>query len=194
MLKLAAFLLLLITQVLTSSITPGHAEVRLYHNSLSVNINDTTMKEVLDDIGQQGNLNIVAFEETQIGNVRISKKFWNLPLEAGLDRLLSNWNYGISRDRLTGAITTLYLVSRRIDSSTSNGPPATSTLYPSDQNTSQSQSHSTVLSQTYGANVLEPTDGEELDEEDDLFNDEELETLPPNLIETLERWQRNGNG
>ena len=103
---------------------PGHAEVRLEKNYLTVQVKDTIIEEVLDELGRQGEMKVIAFEDTRIGNVRISKTFWNLPLEEGLDRLLSNWNYGLSRDKSTGRITTLYIVSKRIEPPTQLHSPS----------------------------------------------------------------------
>lgn len=173
---------------------PGHAEVLLKEDRLTMNVEGATVHEVLNALTQQAKINIVALKETNISNVRISKRFWGLPLEEGIHRVLSGWNYGITRNVSTGKIKTLYLVSQRHDSSTSSDPPPPSAPYPSNQDISQSESQPTVLSQTYGTNVLESIDEEESEGEEDFFNAEELETLPPNLIETLERWQRNGNG
>ncbi|GJL66367.1 MAG: hypothetical protein NPIRA05_13380 [Nitrospirales bacterium] len=116
-----AYLLLLIE--LCSLVASCDAEVRLTHDTLTVNIDNAGMNDILDDIRDQGDFNIVVFEETKIGNVTITKKFVNLPLEEGLDRLLSGWNYGITRDVTTGKITTLYLVSRRTDSSITPAAP-----------------------------------------------------------------------
>ncbi|GJL52803.1 hypothetical protein [Candidatus Nitrospira salsa] len=110
-----AYILLLLE--LCSLVASCDAEVRLTHNTLTVNIDDAEMNDILADLRDQGKFKILAFEERKIGNVKISKKFWNLPLEEGLDRLLSGWNYGITRDLSTGKINTLYLVSQRTDSS-----------------------------------------------------------------------------
>ncbi len=185
------FLIKIITLVLLS--VPCQAEVFLAQNTLTIDVQGATIHEVLQTLTQQTQINIVALEETNIGHVKISKKFWNLPLEEGIHRVLSGWNYGISRDTRTGRITTLYLVSQRIDTSDTSSPPATSTRSPSNRDFISSQPQPTILSQTYDANILQPTDDQKLEEEDE-FSDEELETFPPNLIETLERWQHNGNG
>ena len=173
---------------------PSHAEVLLQENRLTINVQEATVHEVLRALTQQSQINIIALEETDVGNVRISKKFWGLPLEEGIHRVLNGWNYGITRDVSTGKITALYLVSQRIHASTSGSPPTASSSYPSNQNISQLQTQPTALSQTYGTDAIHPINEEELDGNDDFFNDEEQESLPPNLSETLERWQRNGNG
>ncbi len=186
------FLIHIITLLLLS--LPCQAEVFLAQKTLTINVHGATIHDVLKTVTQQAQIKIVALEETNIGNVRISKKFWNLPLEEGIHRVLSGWNYGISRDTRTGRITTLYLVSQRIDTSGKDHTLDTSTHSASHRNFSESQPPPTILSQTYDANVLQPTDNQETEEEEDVFSDEEFETLPPNLIETLERWQRNGNG
>jgi len=117
------------------------AEVRLTHSSLTMDVHDAAMEDILDDLRYQGNLNIVALEETKIGNVKISKKFWNLPLEEGLNRLLSGWNYVITRDISTGNITTLYLVSQRQSSSSApvSLPTSTSQAISLDRDTAQSR-------------------------------------------------------
>ena len=94
-------------------IAPCQAEVHLEGNRLTVNVQEITIEEVFQELSQQGDINVVALEETNIGNVKISKRFWNLPLEEGLDRLLSGWNYGLHRNQSTGKIVTLYLVSRQ---------------------------------------------------------------------------------
>ena len=186
------FLIQIISLLLLS--LPCHAEVFLAQNTLTINVHGATIHDVLKTLTQQAQIKIVALEETNIGNVKISKKFWDLPLEEGIHRVLSGWNYGISRDIHTGRITTLYLVSQRIDTSRTGDPRGTSGHNPSNLDFSESQAPPTMLSQTYAAKVLQPTDNQELEEEEDIFSDEEFETLPPNLIETLERWQRNGNG
>ncbi len=173
---------------------PCHAEVQVTQNKLTMNVDGATFHEVLHTLTEQAQIDIVTLEETNIGNVTISKRFWGLPLEEGIQRMLSGWNYGITRDVSTGKIKTLYLVSRRNDSSTLGSLPAALASSPSNQDVSQSESQPTVLSQTYGTKALEPINREESEGEEDFFNDDELETLPPNLIETLERWQRNGNG
>ena len=192
---LTAYLLLMLE--LVSLISSCHAEVRLTLNSLTVDIHDAAMKDVLDDIHHQGDLNIVAFEETKIGNVRISKKFWNLPLEAGLDRLLSGWNYGISRDVSTGKITTLYLVSLRTDASVLPALQASSSNQQSSQDAYESQTQSSILSEPYDdPESSDPEDDEEYDEfatEPNFPSQEELENLPPDLREHLEKLYRNDN-
>ncbi len=186
------FLIHIITLLLLS--LPCQAEVVLTQNTLTINVDSATIRDVLKTLTQQAQIKIVALEETNIGNVKISKKFWNLPLEEGIHRVLSGWNYGISRDIRTGRITTLYLVSQRIDTSGEGHARDTSTHSPLHSDFAESQSQPTILSQTYDTNVLQPRDNQEAEEEEDVFSDEEFETLPPNLIETLERWQRNGNG
>ncbi len=184
-------LIQIITLVLLSF--PCQAEVFLAHNTLTVNVQGATIREVLKTLTRQAHIKIVSLEETNIGNVKISKKFWNLPLEEGIHRVLSGWNYGISRDVHTGKITTLYLVSQRIDVSGKGAPRRTMTNDPSNLDVSQEQFQPAILNQTDNADILKRTDDQE-SEEDDVFSDEEFETLPPNLIETLERWQRKGNG
>lgn len=141
---------LILSLLLINSISPCHAEVLLTHNTLTVSIRDTTMKDILDDIRHQGHFNIVAFEETKIGNVRISKKFWNLPLEKGLERLFNRWNYGITRNVSTGQITVVYLVSLRTELPIL---PTTQYALPPqavNQHTRSSQNSSLLLTENYG--------------------------------------------
>lgn len=179
------FLIQIITLLLLS--LPCQAEVFLAQNKLTINVQGATIHEVLNTLTQQAQIKIVALEETNIGHVKISKKFWNLPLEEGIHRVLSGWNYGISRDTRTGRITTLYLVSQRTDASGTGSPLGKSTGSPSNLDFSESQPQPTILSQTYDAHVLQSTDNQVSEEEEDVFSDEEFKTLPPNLIETLER-------
>ena len=145
--KLIAYLI--VTLSLVGAFSASRAEVHLAQDTLTVNVHNATMKNVLDDIRYQGYFTIVAFEDTQIGNVRISKKFWHLPLEAGLARLLSGWNYGINRDMSTGKISTLYLVSQRTDSSSVSPPLPHIITQQSNPNASAPQSQATTLQETY---------------------------------------------
>ncbi len=173
---------------------PSHAEIIFKNNSLSMNVHGTTVHEVLDLLTQHANISIVALEETNVGNVRISKKFWGLPLEEGIHRLLNGWNYGISLDRSTGKITTLYLVSQRKNSSDSGSQASTWTSYPSHHLTSHSHPQPTTLSKNSRKSILESTKDRNLNVEEDFLSDKDIEALPPNFLETLERWQRNGKG
>lgn len=179
-------------------IPPCQAEVRLIHDTLTVNIHNTTMKDALNELRHQADLNIVAFEETQISKVRISKTFWNLPLEEGLDRLLSGWNYGISRNASTGKIVTLYLVSQRTDSSALPVPLPSSMNVPSSRNIFESWPQPSFLDDS-DENSESQASAEE--EEDDGFatdqnfpSEEKLEHLPPDLREHLEKLYRENNG
>ena len=190
--KIYHVLLTIITLMLFN--IPSHAEVYLKENRLTMNVQGVPVQEVLDALTQQTQIKIVALEETYFGNVKISKRFWGLPLEEGLHRVLSGWNYGITRDTATGKIRTLYLASRRKDSSTPVRPPADLIPHRSNQHFSRARTQPTVLSHTHEINNLEPTHEPKLELEEDFLNDEELEVLPPNFIETLERWERKGNG
>ena len=137
---------LLLTLVFISPTLPSNAEIRVTSNTMTVNVSDTTMKNVLDDIRHQMDLNVVTFEGTKINTVKLSKRFWNLPLEVGFDRLLRGWNYGITRDGLTGKMTTLYLVSRRSDPSTSL-IPETSTNQTVHHNTDEAAFQPSILTE-----------------------------------------------
>ncbi len=185
---------LLLTLELISLTSSCHAEVRLTLNSLTVDIQDAAMKDVLADLHDQGNFKIVALEESKVGNVKITKKFWNLPLEAGLDRLLSGWNYGISRDASTGKITTLYLVSQRTDSSSLPVSLAISTNQPSSGAGYESQTQPSILRETYDdPEAPDSEDDQEYDEfaaEPNFPSEEELANLPPDLREHLEKLYR----
>lgn len=105
------FMAILTLMMLTS---PGQAEVYLDQDRLTVNVSETTAKDVLNDVALQGHITIVVLDHTQIGQVKISRRFWNIPLEEGLERILNGWNYGLSRNRLTGKISTVYLLAQRI--------------------------------------------------------------------------------
>ncbi len=155
----------IITLSLITSLSPCKAEVYLTKEKLTVDIHNTTMNDVLEDIRHQGHFTIVALEETKIGNVRISKKFWNLPLEAGLARLLTGWNYGINRNESTGKISTLYLVSQRTDSSSVSPPQPHSTTQQSNPNANVTQSQLATLDETHDdSEFLDTQEDEEYDE------------------------------
>lgn len=94
----------------------GQAEVHIRQDRITIHVQEITIQAVLHLLAEQGQFNIVALEESRMKHVRISKRFWNLPLEEGLARIFSSWNYGLGRDPKTGKITTLYLVSPRTPS------------------------------------------------------------------------------
>jgi len=154
--------------LLTSS---SQAEVRLGTKTLSVHVHEVAMLEVLQEFKRQGNMQVVALEDTKINNVRISKIFWDLPLDEGLDRILSGWNYGISRDASTGKITTLYLVSRRTEPSELPEPPLDLTNQPSGLNTRVAHTKPTIPKETYDSNLPDF----EYDESDDTENEEKYQ-------------------
>ena len=168
--KLIAYLI--VTLSLVGAFSASRAEVHLAQDTLTVNVHNATMKNVLDDIRYQGYFTIVAFEDTQIGNVRISKKFWHLPLEAGLARLLSGWNYGINRNLSTGKISTLYLVSQRTDGSSVSIPLPLSTTQQSTPNANAPQSELTPLGKTHDDSDFIETKEDEEDEDYDGFLNE----------------------
>ena len=144
--------------------TPSQAEVHLGKNTLSVNVHETAIREVLDKLARQGDINVIALEKTQVGNVKISKRFWNLPLEEGLDRLLTGWNYGLKRDQSTGKIVTLYLVSQHPQPSQMAERLSTSSTQAQPQVVGEPNNQLTILRSTH--NLVFP-DYDDLDDEDD---------------------------
>ncbi|MGB0908959.1 MAG: hypothetical protein ACPGYT_01235 [Nitrospirales bacterium] len=107
------FAILLLTIAIIGFTWPSQAEIHLQQDRLTINAQETTVQEVLNMLAKQGQFDIMALEESTIKNVRISKKFWNLPVEECLARIFSGWNYGMSRDQQTGKIITLFLVSQK---------------------------------------------------------------------------------
>ena len=108
-----------------------------------------------------------------VGHVKISKRFWNLPLEEGLDRLLAGWNYGLHRNQSTGKIVTLYLVSRQTTSPSPVERSFTLGSQPLDDRIVESSNQPTNFRSTHPLDFPDYDDVDEDDDEED--RDDEYE-------------------
>lgn len=180
----------------------SQAEIHLETETLSVNVHEMAILDVMHELSNQGEIRVVAMEDTKVNNVRISKIFWDLPLEEGLERLFNGWNYGLNRDQTTGKITTIYLVSQRLQSSDSPDlPQMASTRQSSNTHSSKTLSLPRILSETFDPDFKDFGEQDDIQDYEEEYADEqaypdqeELESLPPNFRNELEKWYRNDNG
>ena len=176
-------------------IAPCQAEVHLEENRLTVNVQETSIDEVFQELSQQGDIKVVALEETNIGNVRISKRFWNLPIEEGLDRLLSGWNYGLQRDHSTGKIVTLYLVSQQSPSPQLANPVSTSNAQSQSHRVYEPNDQPSISSRTHHIAFLDYDDDDDKDPGDEYVDfgeelepsEQSIELLPSTFREHLKK-------
>ena len=149
-------------------LTPCYAEVSLSSNKITVNVHEITMQEILENISKQGHIHIVTLDESPIGHVKISRRFSNLPIEIGLERILNGWNYGMSRDSSTGKITTIYLLSQRTNQSTV--PVPLSVNSPSSRHTHDLQPHPSTKHELNNDFEFLDSDDDNGEDDDDEFD------------------------
>lgn len=93
--------------------TSASAAVQVTGDSLSVHVSNVALVDVLEEVSQRGEIALKGVENESLQSIIISEAFQNLPIQAGLERLLVRLNYAFNREPVTGRITTLYLVSER---------------------------------------------------------------------------------
>ena len=93
--------------------TSADAAVQITDHSLSVQVSNVALVDVLEYVSRQGQIEVVGLDNKALHTLLISEVFQDLSIETGLERLLGRLNYAFSRAPITGRITTLYLVSER---------------------------------------------------------------------------------
>ena len=112
MMKQALALFIFLLGLLLPSVSPG-ADVYLNVEGLTVNIQDEPLEGVLRDLAQQAEFDLMILQIRDFAGETVSEEFHNLSLEEGVHRLLPAWNYGITKDKKTGQIHQMFVVSKR---------------------------------------------------------------------------------
>ena len=99
--------------------TTAGAAVQVTGDSLSVQVSNIALVDILEDVSRQGRIEVVGLDNEALHTILISEVFQDLSIETGLERLLGRLNYAFSRAPITGRIMTLYLVSERQNYATS---------------------------------------------------------------------------
>ena len=92
----------------------AHAELSLRQDRLSVNVQEASLKAFLEVLTQQSGIRVTALDEHSFAEATISARFNQIPVPEALDRLLVQWNFGLTTDRGTGRIREVFLASKRI--------------------------------------------------------------------------------
>ncbi|GJL54657.1 MAG: hypothetical protein NPIRA02_17890 [Nitrospirales bacterium] len=90
-----------------------HADVIVNERTLTAHLTDASLVAVMDQIARQTGIRIDVVDTTKYVNSMISDTFEDMPLEQGIERLLNGWNFGLSKDPVSGAVRTLMIVSHR---------------------------------------------------------------------------------
>ena len=98
--------------LLLPSVSAG-ADVHLNVEGLTVNIQDEPLEAVLQDLAHLAEFELMILQKRDFAGETISEEFHNLSLEEGVHRLLPAWNYGITKDKKTGQIQQMFVVSKR---------------------------------------------------------------------------------
>ena len=112
MIKQTCSLFISFVVLLLPSVSAG-GDVNLNVEGLTVNIQDEPLEGVLQNLAQQANFDLMIFQKRDFIGETISEEFHNLSLEEGVHRLLPAWNYGITKDKKTGQIQQMFVISKR---------------------------------------------------------------------------------
>lgn len=93
--------------------TVGSTTVQLSAGKLTVQASNTALQEVLDSIAKQAKFEVAMVGGSKLGQALVSEDFRELPLEEGLARLLSDWNYALVTDEANGELRKIFILSAR---------------------------------------------------------------------------------
>ena len=124
MMKQTCALFVILVGLFLPSVSAG-ADVHLNVEGLTVNIQDEPLEAVLQDLAQLAEFELMIVQKRDFAGETISEEFHNLSLEEGVHRLLPAWNYGITKDKKTGQIQQMFVVSKR-NSATGPSTPSPS--------------------------------------------------------------------
>lgn len=108
------------------------AELSIHQSRLSVNLQAAPLKDVLKELAHQGSIDLTLLETEKIKHATVSEQFHDVSVEEGLQLLLAEWNYGLTKHRGTGRIQEIFIASKRIDpgSTPAVSQPLASSRYP----------------------------------------------------------------
>lgn len=93
--------------------TACSATVAMDAGQLTVQAVNTALREVLAAISKQANIEMEMMGDVNLGETLVSVDFNDIPLEQGLARLLSGWNYALVTDETSGELRKIFILSAR---------------------------------------------------------------------------------
>ena len=93
----------------------AQAELRVHQDRLTVDLQEVSLEHALEDLARQGSIAITILEGDDLDNAFVTKQFANLSIEEGLHQLLLGWNYGLTKDRVTGRVQNVLIASERTE-------------------------------------------------------------------------------
>ncbi len=152
----------------------AHAEVRVSERGVTANLTSSSLAQAVTQVARQADIHIVVMNTPTYHTAVISDVFEGLPLEMSLERLLNGWNYGWSKDPISGAVRSLIIVSQRSSSLKASAL------------TSESQvSLNTNTIERQSENLLDESEPAIVYEEPYLTEEELIENTPPELREMI---------
>lgn len=103
-----------------SAADPTLAELSLQDDRLTINVNAVPLEMILHDLSRQGAFQVTVLEKQGTRGLLVTEHFDQLPIEEGLNRLLADWNYSLTKTPGSGKIQEVFLVSRRNNSKDSS--------------------------------------------------------------------------
>ena len=95
-------------------------ELTIKHEHLSVDLHAVPLDAVLEDLSRKGGIAVTVLNAHEMSLALITERFCDKSMEEGLQRLLAQWNYGLTRHHLTGQVLEVFVVSRRINMGTAS--------------------------------------------------------------------------
>lgn len=99
---------------------PALAELLLRDDRLTINVKAVPLETILHDLSRQGAFQVTVLEKQTTRGLLVTEHFDQLPIEEGLNRLLADWNYSLTKSPKSGQIQEVFLVSRRDNSKDSS--------------------------------------------------------------------------
>lgn len=106
--KLTAAFLLFLLPLFTPAAEAGQIDLDFQGNTLSANLEEAPLRDLLDQLKQQRGIWVKGTETVTVEET-ISVRFADLPIEAAFQRMLSGLNYSLAFDR-KGAVVGITLL------------------------------------------------------------------------------------
>ncbi len=169
---------------------PAMAELSIHQDRLSVNLQAVPLNDVLKDLAYQGAIDLTLLATEKMKHATVTEQFHDVSVEEGLQLLLAEWNYGLTKHRVTGRVQELFVASKRMNpgSAPSVSQPLASSRYPDPSQGSVPYDDSLVASFQENEsddekNFEDPADFDHADVTEDMLPDD----LPPEIREELLR-------
>lgn len=114
------FWIVLVNLGILGTANPAGAELSLQNGHLTINVNAVPLETVLNDLSRQGGFQVTVLKKQSTRGLLVTEHFDQLLIEEGLNRLLADWNYSLTKSPESGKIQEVFLVSRRNNSKDSS--------------------------------------------------------------------------